>query len=236
MGIVGALALAGCGKPRSETLPAVNEPAGPAAIDALQPSAPAEAAPLEVFTNDAPTAGGKFTTTALASPFAEANMALRESYNRALIACQIGDYANAVTELDDLSATPDLTPAQRQAIKDLLAQALKMAPELASRAATAADAGQPQTPPQFPLVAPDTAASPNDVQGNPFSTADAATWRSFTRAKAAFKVGDYDTALTVLKDLASDPRLNYQQKYAVQSMLDKIPQAVPARSSGPLKN
>ena len=63
---------------------------------------------------------------------------------------------------------------------------------------------------------------------NPFSTADRATWKNFARAKAAFDIGDYANAQDELKNLASNPQLNYQQKYAVQSMLDKIPHVVPA--------
>jgi hypothetical protein len=233
MALVGALSLTGCGRPQSETPPAAGEPADPATAGVPQPATPAEpAAPTEAARQEV-TAGGEFTKNALASPFAEADMALSESYNSALIACQIGDYASAATTLDGLAARPDLTPAQRQAIKDLLAQVLKAAPELASRPATTADAGQPQAPPQFPVVVPDGAESPKNPLDNAFSTADAATSKSFTRAKAAFNIGDYDTAQTVLKDLASNPQLNFQQKYAVQSMLDKIPQTAPAAPAKP---
>jgi tetratricopeptide (TPR) repeat protein len=167
-------------------------------------------------------------------------MALMESYNRALIAFQIGDYARAVTELDDLAATPDLTPAQQQAVKDLLAKALKMAPELAaSHAAAAAGTAQPATPPEFPVVVPGAVESPANVLESPFATADPAIKRSFARAKAAYDIGSYESALAELRDLATNTQLNFQQKYVVQALLDKTPQtapAAPAQSPGQTPN
>ena len=234
MALAGALTLAGCGKPQTETQPDASEPAAPAAADAQQPPAPAEPAASMEGTNDTLTAGAEFATKALASPFAKADMALMESYNRALIAFQIGDYPRAVTELDDLAGAPDLTPAQQQAVKDLLAQALKMAPELAaSNAAAAAGAAKPATPPEFPVPVPGTVGSPENVLESPFSTADPAIKRSFARAKAAYNIGSYESALAELRDLATNAQLNWQQKYAVQALLDKTPQAAPAAPAKP---
>ena len=227
--LAGALTLAGCGKPQTETPPGASEPAAPAAADAQQPPTPADAA-APVATNQTLSAAGEFATKSLASPFAGADMALMESYNRALIAFQIGDYARAVTELDDLAATPALTPAQQQAVKDLLAKALKMAPELAaSHAAAAASTAKPEKPPEFPVTVPGTVESPENVLESPFSTADPAIKRSFARAKAAYDIGSYESALAELQDLATNSQLNFQQKYAVQALLDKTPQAAPAR-------
>ena len=226
--------LAGCGKPQTETQPGAGEPAPPAAADAQQPPSPAESVAPEVATNNTLTAAAEFATKSLASPFAKADMALMESYNRALIAFQIGDYARAVTELDDLAAAPDLTPAQQQAVKDLLAKALKMAPDLAAShaaaAAAAAGAAKPETPPEFPVAVPGTVESAKNVLESPFSTADPAIKRSFARAKAAYDIGSYESALAELRDLATNSQLNFQQKYAVQSLLDKTPQSVPAKS------
>jgi len=228
--LAGALTLAGCGKPQTETQPGAGEPAPPAAADAQQPPTPAEPVAPEVATNDTLTGAAEFATKSLASPFAKADMALMESYNRALIAFQIGDYARAVTELDDLAAAPDLTPAQQQAVKDLLAKALKMAPELAaSHAAAAASTAKPEKPPEFPVTVPGTVESPENVLESPFSTADPAIKRSFARAKAAYDIGSYESALAELQDLATNSQLNFQQKYAVQALLDKTPQAAPAR-------
>ncbi len=83
-------------------------------------------------TNEPLTGAAEFQKKSLASPFAQAELALKESYNRALIAFQIGDYARAVSELQDLAKTPDLNPEQKQAVQDLLAETLKAAPELAA--------------------------------------------------------------------------------------------------------
>ena len=231
--LVGSLMLAGCGKPQADTQPGATELAAPAAAAAQQPPTPADAA-APVATNQTLSAAGEFATKSLASPFAGADMALMESYGRALIAFQIGDYPRAVTELDDLAGAPDLTPAQQQAVKDLLAQALKMAPELAaSHAAAAAGAAKPATPPEFPVPVPGTVESPANVLESPFSTADPAIKRSFARAKAAYDIGSYESALTELRDLATNNQLNWQQKYAVQTLLDKTPQAAPAAPAKP---
>ena len=232
MALAGALALAGCGKPQTETQPDASEPAAPAAADVQQPPAPAEPAASMEGTNDTLTAAAEFATKSLASPFAQADMALMESYGRALIAFQIEDYPRAVTELDDLAATPDLTPAQQQAVKDLLAKTLKMAPDLAASHA-AAGAAKPETPPEFPITVPGAVESPANVLENPFSTADPAIKRSFARAKAAYDIGSYESALTELRDLATNSQLNFQQKYVVQALLDKTPQAAPAVPAKP---
>ena len=103
----------------------------------------------------------------LASPFAQAEQVLKESYNRALIAFQIEDYASAVTELDDLAVSPDLTPEQRQAVKDLLATALKKAPELAASRAAMAPPGT-ENPPEFPVGGPRDRRGPKERARKPF--------------------------------------------------------------------
>jgi hypothetical protein len=217
-----ALLMAGCGKPQSGTEPGAGEPAATATADTEQQAVTADSAAGAAATNGALTGGAEFATKSLASPFAQADAGLNESFKRALIAFQIEDYASAVSELDDLAATPDLTPAQQQAVKDLLAKALKMAPDLAaSREAAATAMAQP--PAEFTVAAPGDAEAPKNVSESPFSTADPAIKRSFARAKTAFDLGNYETAAVELKDLLSNPQLNFQQKYAVQAMLDKTP-------------
>jgi hypothetical protein len=228
--LAGALALVGCGKPQIETQPGAGEPMAAAPADAQQtPSAADLAAPVAA-TNETLTPGAEFATKSLASPFAAADMGLKESYDRALIAFQIGDYARAVSELDDLAGMPDLPPAQQRAVKELLAQTLKLAPELAARqAGTAA----PQTSPEFPVVVPGTIEAPKNVPESAFSTADPSVKESFARAKAAYDIGNYESALAELRDLATNAQLNWQQKYAVQSLLDKTPQNLPAAPAKP---
>jgi tetratricopeptide (TPR) repeat protein len=222
--LVGALALAGCGKPQRETQPATIDSPAAAPSDAQQMPTPAEPGAPVIGTNEALTGAAAFQRDSLASPFAQAELALKESYNRALIAFQIGDYARAVSELDDLAATPDLTPAQRQAVKELNAKALKLAPDLApNRAVTAGGISKPEPPPEFPVTVPGTVESPKNVPESPFSTADPAVKDSFARAKAAYDIGDYEKALAELQDLATNSQLNFQQKYAVQALLDKTP-------------
>ena len=141
-------------------------------------------------TNEPLSGAAEFATKSLASPFAKADLALKESYDRALIAFQIGDYARAVSELDDLAATPDLTSAQQKAVKDLLAKTLKMAPELAASHAAAAAAGTANAS-EFAIAVPGTAESPKNLSESPFSTADPGIKRSFAQAKAAYDIGNY---------------------------------------------
>jgi hypothetical protein len=226
LALAGTLALAGCGKPPANTQPAAGD--NPAAAPADAPPLPTTGEPANplVATNDTLTPGAAFATKSLASPFAKADMGLKESYDRALIAFQIGDYARAVSELDDLAATPDLSLSQQEAVKDLLARTLKLAPDLAaSHAAT----GRPATKPtsEFPVAVPGTIESPRNLPESPFSTADPAVKESFARAKASYDIGNYESALAELQDLATNAQLNFQQKYAVQALLDKTPQAAP---------
>jgi hypothetical protein len=233
-GLALALALAGCGKPQTETQPGAGEPAAPAAADAPQPSTPAEPAAPAAATNDTLTGAAAFQSKSLASPFAQADLALKESYDRALIAFQIGDYARAVSELKDLAETPDLNPQQKQAVQDLLMETLKLAPELAATNTTSAAAARTaQTPPEFPLATTEPGQSPNSLPESPFSTADPSVRRSFARAKAAFDIGAYESALPELRDLATNNQLNWQQKYAVQNLLDKTPRSAPVPSAKP---
>lgn len=257
--LAGALTLAGCGKPQTETPPGATEPVAPAAADAQQPPptvaepaalrgatndvstavpaaaevqqppTPAESAAPVVATGDTLTAASEFATKSLASPFVSADAALKESFDSALIANQIGDYARAVRELEALANTPDLTSEQKQAVQDLLTEALKKASDLAATNTTPAAATQKaQTPPEFPLATTETALPSQNLRESLFSTADPAVKRSFARANAAFNIGNYDSALAELQDLATNSQLNWQQKYAVQSLLDKTPQSVPA--------
>jgi hypothetical protein len=233
--LAGALAMAGCGKPPNETQPVADETAAPATANAQLPAPPAEPAPAEpapsaTDTNDTATGAAAFQKRSLASPFAQAELALKESYNRALIAFQIGDYPRAVSELQDLAKTPDLTPEQNRAVQDLLTETLKAAPELAATNSAAAGPGsaKPDAPPVFPLATPDTAQAPKNLPESPFSTADPAVKETFARAKAAYDIGNYDVAAAELRDLVTNAQLNYQQKYAVQALLDKTPQSAPA--------
>jgi hypothetical protein len=53
---------------------------------------------------------------------------------------------------------------------------------------------------------------------------------TFARAKAAYDIGNYESALAELRDLATNAQLNWQQKYAVQALLDKTPQSAPAQT------
>jgi hypothetical protein len=217
----GALLLAGCGKPKPGDQSSSPEPASSGAVSEAPASAATATSPAA--TNEAISGGGEFAQKSEASPFAQADLALKESFNRALIAFQIGDYTRALSELQDLAANSDLTPRQKQAVQDLLAQTLKAAPELAATnsALAAAVAGKAGAVSQFPVTDPASAE-------NPFSTADPAVRDSFARAKNAHNIGDYEKAQGELKDLSTNAQLNWQQKYAVQSLLDKTPQTAPA--------
>ncbi len=230
LALAGGLALAGCGKPQTDTQPAASDAPAAAAADSQETAPPGDPATTAPATNEALSGGAEFARKSEASPFAQADLALKESYNRALIAFQIGDYARAASELQDLARTTGLTPAQNQAVRELLGKTLKLAPELAT---TNTAAGKADTPSEFPLAASGTAQPPGASPENPFSTADPAVKETFARAKAAFDIGNYDAALTELRDLATNAQLNWQQKYAVQDLLAKTPQSVPAPQAKP---
>jgi len=114
-----------------------TSPAAPAA-DRILPGTtteagvvvPGEAEPEPALAiDDTRPGGGEFARKSLASPFAQAGQAMKESYDSALVAVQIGDYDRAVEELRALSEYADLTTEQQKAVRDLLAQALKEALE-----------------------------------------------------------------------------------------------------------
>ena len=120
-------------------------------------------------------------------------------------------------------------------MQDLLAESMKLAPELAATNMTSAGAASQQlgSPTQSPVVASQTDQVLNSQTEGVFSTAHPAVIESFGRAKAAFKIGDYDTALTELQELSANAQLNFQQEYAVQSLLDKVPRSVQATPPKP---
>lgn len=210
IGLAAVLAFFGCGKPQPELPPAPPS-------EAEQPPSQTHPAATAAATNGALTGAAAFQSRALASPFAQAELALKESFNRALIAFQIGDYARAVSELRDLAQLPDLTAGQKQAVQELLSETLKAAPELALTNSVVTSTGVPSVVP--------VATSPDAGSSNPFLTADPAIKDSFARAKAAYDIGNYQSALVELRDLAANAQLNWQQKYAVQTLLDKTPQS-----------
>ncbi len=151
--VAAALVVAGCGKSRTENQPVSDEPAASNAASVLQLSAPPpELVPATANTGPLSGAAG-FASKSLAGPFAEAEGALKESYNRALIAFQIGDYTRTASELRDLARNPDLTPEQKQAVENLLAQSLRAAPEsaVATSPATATPSNNTNSPLQPPI-------------------------------------------------------------------------------------
>ena len=85
LALTGALAAAGCGKSPTESQPPDSEPAVPAAAQAQPPRPPAEPTP-GTATKETLSGAAEFQRKSLASPFAQAELALRESFNRALIA------------------------------------------------------------------------------------------------------------------------------------------------------
>ena len=100
----------------------------------------------------------------------------------------------------------------------------------ATSPATGTLSSKTEVAPVFPLVNPDT---PGKVPENPFATADPAVRESFERAKAAYEIGNYPSVLAELQVLATNAQLNWQQKYAVQALLDKTPRNAPSSSAAP---
>jgi hypothetical protein len=224
MALAVTLALAGCGKKKSDSGPVPGGEGPPRASDGPRPETAPPPPPTSLVTTDAPgpapTPAAEFSTKLLASPFAPAEPALSETYARALIAFQIGDYARAVTELEDLAKTPELTAEQRRAVTNLLAQAVELAPT------AAVDPGAP------PLSTPSTGAV-MDTPEVPFASANEAVKRSYARIRAACKIGDYGTAIAELQDLATTPDLTVLQQQTVQTLLSDLQRITPPRTEPP---
>jgi hypothetical protein len=162
--VAAAIAATGCGKPKpasEASQPAPEPAAAPAAaqdvritevrLPADAPPAPqaAEKSPAPAVTvpdapppdpapatNETVFAGGDFTRQSLASPFAEAGQALKEGYDAALVAFQIGNYSRVLAEIDLLEESTDLTAEQKQAMQELKTRALAAAPELRTNGGT----------------------------------------------------------------------------------------------------
>jgi hypothetical protein len=150
--LAAALAVAGCGKSRTEDQPVANESPAANGASALQLSAqPPELVPATATAG--PLSGAAdFASKSLAGPFAEAEQSLKEIYNRALVAFQIGDYTHAGSELRELAKLPNLTPEQKQAVENLLAESLRASPE--SAVATSPATSAPSTETNSPLQPP----------------------------------------------------------------------------------
>jgi hypothetical protein len=129
LALTATVVVAGCGKRQSDASAAatadVQQPA-----PVLEPSLAAMA--TDGAAANAATPAGEFMTKSMASPFATSDMGRKQSYDRALIAFQIGDYARAASELQDLADTSNLTAPQKEAVQNLLMQTLKLAPNLAA--------------------------------------------------------------------------------------------------------
>ncbi len=210
------LALAGCGQKEPSPSASGGDNAAPApagdstaAVDAAQPSPAAD-------TNAEPPVAYGLAKQLQDSAFAAADPAVKESYARALIAYDIGDFDRAWAELVDLANSGTLTDQQLEEVKTLLGNTTNAAPGLATN-----------------LAASPLAASGSDVyalaaEGQPpLSTADPAVRETFDRAKTAFDIGNFEVAAAELQDLATNTQLNAQQRYAVQKLLDQTPRAVP---------
>ncbi len=204
------VAVTSCGPKQTES--SLADPSASAGADSAQQIQVTGAQGTD-GTNDAQGVAYGLASELQQSPFAAADPAVKETYGRALIAYDIGDYERAFSELNDLRAGGGLDQAQLQAIDELLGKTTTAAPELATNNA---------------------AASPVEMQADtfalaaenepPFSTADPAVKETFARAKAAFDIGSYEVATAELQTLVTNTQLNWQQKYAAQSLLDKTPQ------------
>ncbi len=198
----------GCGKPPGQSQPAAVEPA--AAADAEPPAPSAEPTPTAP-TNDTPSAGAESARDPLASPSTQTRQALKESYDRALIAIQARDYDRAVSELRRLAQTTGLTPEQQRAVQDLLAQALKAAAEPGP--------AEPNPAAATNETLSGGAAFARRSLASPFAQAGQALRESYDSALVAIQIGDHDRAVNELKALAENPDLTAEQKRAVRDLL-----------------
>lgn len=206
--LVALLALVGCGHRQNNVPPQATELVAPELAAEVSPPLVNAADPGTV-TNEPSANAQNFAQTLQDSPFASAEPALKETYARALIAFQIEDYARSLDELNSLNTNAELTAQQRAAVQDLLEKTKTAAPKPPTNTALTASNNLPLA---YALAAP---------ADEPFSTADPAVAETYKRAKAAFEIGDYASAVPELKDLVAHPQLNWQQKYEAQVLLDK---------------
>jgi hypothetical protein len=134
--LTATLAVAGCGKQQTDAPPNASDGSAAATTEGqrptLAPGGSLAAMPIGDMTTNAASPSADFLGQSMASPFAAAATALRESYDRALTAFQIGDYARVAHELHDLSDTSNLTVPQKEAVQNLWMQTLNLAPSLAA--------------------------------------------------------------------------------------------------------
>ena len=78
---------------------------------------------------------GSVDTSALESNFKSAEATVKASADKAIAAVKSADYSGAVAELKTLAGNAKLTPEQKQAITDTLAQVEKAIADAASKAA-----------------------------------------------------------------------------------------------------
>ena len=136
MAVAATLAVAGCGKRQGDASPNASD--SPAAVtpDVRQPVSALEPSLMGTLADGAATnaasPAGEFLAKSMAGPFAASDMGLKESYERALIAFQTGDYSRAARELQNLAGNSKLTSPQSEAVQNLLMQTLKVAPDLAA--------------------------------------------------------------------------------------------------------
>ena len=132
--LAATLAAAGCGNRQSDASPNASDSPAPATADFQQPASALEPSLATTATDgaatNAATPAGEFFTKSMAGPFAASDAGPKENYDRALIAFQIGDYARAARELQDLAGNSKLTSPQKEAVQNLLMQTLKLAPDL----------------------------------------------------------------------------------------------------------
>jgi hypothetical protein len=232
--LVAGLAVTGCRKQPSESDPASAEAVVPVATGNAEFSQP----PPTPASTQAPqkrvSGGGEFTRKSLASAFTQADQALKESYDAALIAFQIGDYPRAAAELRLLARTPGLTGVQKGAVQRLLAQVLKAAPELAAAdeaavvdsLVTTADsstalsnAGGLGSPVGSGAARPGGAEFTQKSMASAFAQADRSLKEGYDAALIAFQIGNYAQVVSDLQNLAGTPGLTAEQKQAIQQLL-----------------
>jgi hypothetical protein len=246
--VAAGLILAGCGKRHSESQFAADEATNLATAGAEFMVSSTEP-PVATAANVLPSGGGEFTQKSMASPFAQADRALRENYDSALIAFQIGDYARAGAELR-LLAELDLTPEQASVVQDLLAQTLKAAPELASTGRAVAAEGTDGATPSGSRAAgsgtvqeamafntrearPGGAEFTRKSMASPFAQAHPALKESYDSILVAVQIGDYDRAFNEIDELAGTADLTAAEKQALLDLLAQMLKAAPGLASNP---
>ena len=95
---------------------------------------------LSLFTTGCGKGDGGLDTAAIEKAFSSADSGLKASAEKAIASVKAGDFAGALSELQKLASDVKITPEQKTAVSDFIAQVKAKAGEMADKAVKEAGA------------------------------------------------------------------------------------------------